>query len=233
ELGMLMFYLPPEAGLRWGGLPAAPGGDLSARHGLVLMAGRGIRGKLRVNCALEHAKSNRGLEMNSRDEVRLEISRRIRGGGLKASWKRLRKIFRPEGPYPPFSPPLVSITDNATILCSGKINRKWKIRFSIGFPRHDGNAGYVISPSLEARFLSGRIKLNSSLALYRSQRGKVIFHYYEPVIPGGYPWKTVSGRGEAAAWVMEFSFRRVHLLGKITTARGRAAEADIQMSFYF
>lgn len=233
RLGFLFHGLPQGGGTRFCWIPGKLGGTSLYQRGLAVLLARSVRRRFRLTGSYERSRSGSAFEYRRRDVFRLEAEYKLKPLLARFSWVRRTERRAGKIPWPDTEDAGISESGTAGVLLSGNVGRFVRSRLSIRSVSSNNSGGYMLAPSVTLAGLSSHMKATAAFCIYRSIEGRAVFRFYEPSLPGSFPWITTSGDGGRTVFLVSIGSGGVVFSCRLSTDEFRRGEGSVQASFDF
>jgi hypothetical protein len=230
RIGAVLYSIPYGFGNRFGCVCGNRCRTDSMLKGCSVVLERRLPLRVACRAALENTMSENGFESKRKLTTRGEIERRGARATFKVSWTSRITDRTTYIPFPGSEPPETTESQSLHALLTWRPARGVLIRQSVRCPYSRAHAGYVASPTIRLAAFSGAVRCAVCCSVYRSLRGTPLFYLYEPVLRGGYPWRTLRGDGWRMVIRLESRFRTLRLSSLLSSDGGRGVEAAVQLA---
>jgi len=222
--------IPSGATWRWSVVEGRTVPSRVSESGIVAAVETAVRPGLVARGSVERSVRADGLDGGKRTVMRAECERRGRRSRVRVTWSSRAAEDSPLVPWPGDELPRSTYDETAAIEWEAILRPGLTGKISARYAEGNGHGGVLLSPSLSSTLLSGRARLDGSLAAYRSTNGTQTHYFYEPSLEGMFPWVSAAGTGTRAAVRIVFDFNRLRLMSKIVHEEANGLGVTLQAS---
>lgn len=207
-------------------LPGATQRSAASRSGASAALHARLPGRCFFDLSVERHGWRDGYESGSGSDARLALELRRRSGTLRLA---LRDDIGREIdclPVPPLPPGRTqrrrSVELSALIpAVAGNV-----IRGSLRIAREDRSSGWLATAGAKFEPGRGAMRIEAGGSRCRSTRGRMVFRFHEPSIPGVYSWKIISDYGTRYYTVCIIRFRGLSACASLWWQEGAGSGGD-------
>lgn len=189
----LLYHVPRGSTGSLSYIPGAPQRKEAARSG----TSAALRARLQGGCLLEasvgRADWRDGYSSGSGTDARLRLELRRRGWSVMMTARAGGGYESDCMPIPPEPPPVRERRRSVELSGTAVAARAVRLRGTLRLVSEDRSSGWLAAAGVRIESRRGGARIDAGGARCRSRRGRTVFRFHEPSVPGAYSWKTISG----------------------------------------
>jgi len=231
--GMIAYDAPWRATGPFWHLPGASGRAAAARSGMAAYLRAPLPGRSSLVASFGRHGWRDGFKSGTSEALWVRYEVRCRAASVRLTWTSGEGGRTDEIPCPPAPQTVLSRSQALELAIAAPVASCLRLRCGLRCAESAVADGVLADASLSFQPSRPGVRLEAGGAWYRSTRGRYAFRYYEPAVPGAYPWRTVSGDGARWFVVCSVGSKRLRGFAGLSRQSGREAGGELGLNLKY